>query len=156
MTIQQRQILPLTDAAYLKLRDELDRLRQDLEPACRLRVRELRGVMNEDVDLSLALQELARLQQRIREVETILAMEPDDPLPHQPGLITIGSRVAVRDGGGRLQHFVLVSPLEAGIVQGSVSTASPVGAALLGCRVGDAVQVAAPAGVRALTVLSVE
>ena len=55
-----------------------------------------------------------------------------------------------------LPLFVLVSPLEAGAVRGHVSTASPVGAALLGRRAGDEVQVRVPAGQRVFTVLGVE
>ena len=156
MSIEPSSVPPLTDAAYRMLREELDRLRQEQLPACWLRIRELREVIGEHLDLSLALQELARLQQRIRDIEQILAMEPDGAPPPPPGLITIGRRVVVRDGSGRRQTFVLVSPLEAGITQGGVSTASPVGAALLGRRAGDVVQVDVPAGVRMVTVLSVE
>jgi transcription elongation factor GreA len=156
MTTEQHTGLPLTDAARRRLRDELDHLRSDHEPVCRDRVRELRAGMGEDLELSLALQELTRLQQRIRELETILATQPDEPLLLPPGFITIGSRVAVRDASGRQQTFVLVSPLEASITQGGVSTTSPVGAALLGHRAGDAVRVDVPAGVRILTVISVE
>ena len=156
MTTQHHLVPPLTDAAYLQLRDELDHLRQEQEPACLHRVRELQAGEGEDELLALALQKLTRLQQRIPELETILATQPADPLPHPPGLITIGSRVVVRDASGRLQPFVLVSPLEAGSIQGGVSTTSPVGAALLGRRAGDAVRVDVPAGVRTLTVLSVE
>ncbi|MGD9892942.1 MAG: GreA/GreB family elongation factor [Dehalococcoidia bacterium] len=156
MTIHQNAARPLTDAAYRRLHEELDHLRQEQEPACRRRLLELRGALGEEVDRSLALQQLTRLQQRIRDIEAILATEPDEPPPRQPGLITIGSRVAVRDARGRLQHFVLVSPLEVSVMRGGVSTASPVGAALLGRRVGDAVRIDVPAGVRVLTVLSVE
>ena len=156
MTTQPRPDLRLTDAAHRHLRDELDRLRRDQEPAGRDRVRELRAGMGEEVDVALALQELTRLQRRIREVEDILAAAPPEPPPCAPGVISIGSRVAVRDADGRTRRFVLVSSVEAGIVPGGVSTVSPVGAALLGRRVGDAVRVDVPAGIRALTVLSVE
>ncbi len=153
---QQHSAPPLTDAASQRLRDELDHLRREQEPTCRHRLRELEAGMGEELGLALARQELARLQQRVRELEAVLATEPAHSPPHPPGLITIGSRVVVRDASGRLQTFTLVSPLEAGITQGGVSTTSPIGAALLGRRVGDAVRVDVPAGIRTLTVIAVE
>jgi transcription elongation factor GreA len=111
--------------------------------------------MGEQHDFVLAVEELTRIQHRIRELESLLTDEPTDDLLYSPGLVTIGSRVTVEDTHGRLQTLILVSPLESGGVRGHVS-ASPVGAALLGRRTGDTVQVSVPAGVRTLAVVSVE
>ncbi|MGE0539559.1 MAG: GreA/GreB family elongation factor [Dehalococcoidia bacterium] len=157
MTAELQRSVLLTSTGRARLQEELDRLLRKHEPETRERLRDLRDGGNpEDQDLRLALEDLARVQQRIREVEQLLATEPAEDAPYTPGAITIGSRVLARDGSGRMHTFVLVSPLEAGAVRGHVSTASPVGVALLGRRPGDQVQVTVPAGLRALTVLSVE
>jgi transcription elongation factor GreA len=157
MTIERQSPVLLTAAGRARLQDELDRLRLEREPECSERLRDLReGGSAEDVELQVVLEELARVQARIRELEQLLAAAPDGHIPHAPGTVTIGSRVTARDEGGRLHVFVLVSPLEAGAVRGHVSTASPVGAALLGRRAGDDVRVTVPAGRRVFTVLGVE
>jgi transcription elongation factor GreA len=157
MTTERQSILPLTAAGRARLQEELERLRREQEPECRERLRDLReGGNPEELELQMILEELARVQARIRELEQLLAAAADGHAPHPPGTTTIGSRVTARDHGGRLHVFVLVSPLEAGAVRGHVSTSSPVGAALLGRRPGDEVEVAVPAGRRVFTVLGVE
>ncbi len=157
MTTNQQRPMPLTPAGHARLRDELDKLRREREPAAREQLRDLRESANpEDMEIRMALEELARVQQRIREVEHLLATAPVDGMAHTPGTVTIGSKVTARDETGRTHEFVLVSPLEASSVRGHVSTASPVGTALLGRRPGDQVQVKVPAGLRAFLLLSVE
>jgi transcription elongation factor GreA len=157
MTIERQSTMPLTSAGRGRLQEELERLRREQEPACRERLLDLReGGNPEDLELQVVFEELARVRARIRELEHLLAAAPDDRAPHAPGTITIGSRVTARDDGGRMHVFVLVSPLEGGAVRGHVSTASPVGAALLGRQPGDEVRVTAPAGRRVFTVLGVE
>jgi transcription elongation factor GreA len=157
MTAELQRSVLLTSTGRARLQEDLDRLLRKHEPESRERLWNLRESGNpEDQDLRMALEDLARVQQRIRELEQLLAAEPAEDVLYPPGTITIGSRVIARDGSGRMHTFVLVSPLEAGAVRGHVSTASPVGVALLGRRPGDQVQVTVPAGLRALTVLSVE
>lgn len=157
MTTNHQAPMPLTPAGHARLREELETLRLEREPAARRQLRELRESANpEDMEVRMALEELTRVQQRIREIERLLASVPLDGSAHTPGTVTIGSRVTARDETGRLHEFVLVSPLEASTIRGHVSTASPVGAALLGRRPGDQVQVKVPAGLRVFKLLSVE
>ena len=157
MTTERQHSMPLTGAGRARLQDELERLRLEHEPECREQLRDLRVSGSvEDLELQLALEELAGVLQRIQHLEQLLAAAPLDDGIHPPGTITIGSRVTARDDSGRLHVLVLVSPLEAGAVRGHVSTASPVGVALLGRRAGDVVHVMVPAGHRVFTVLDVE
>ena len=157
MTTERQYFVPLTAAGRARLQEELDHLRLEREPGCRERLRDVRdGASPEDLELWLLLEELARVQQRIGELEQLLAAAPAGDVPHPPGTVTIGSRVTARDESGRVHTFVLVSPLEAGTIRGHVSTASPVGAALLGRRADDEVHVTVPAGLRLFTVLTVE
>jgi transcription elongation GreA/GreB family factor len=156
MTTVRQRALPLTETGRARLLDELHRLRIEREPECRERLRDLReGGRPEDLELHLLLEELARVQQRRQELEELLATEPAEYSTHPPGTVTIGSQVTACDDSGRVHRFVLVSPLEAGVVRGHVSTVSPVGAALLGRRAGDSVQVMVPAGRRVFNVLTV-
>lgn len=67
----------------------------------------------------------------------------------------LGSRVALRGDDGEEESWVLVGPEEARGSAGRISTESPVGRALLGCRPGDSPTVTTPGGTAVYTVLSV-
>jgi len=66
-----------------------------------------------------------------------------------------GAEVRVRWKSGREQTVLLVSPEETDIVPNGCSVSSPLGRALVGARVGDAVEVETPRGVDELEVLAV-
>jgi transcription elongation factor GreA len=63
----------------------------------------------------------------------------------QENLVRVGSSVQVRDGAD-LDWYVLTSPDDADAFSGRISTDSPLGAALLGHRAGERVQVRRPSG----------
>lgn len=72
-------------------------------------------------------------------------------------VVTMHSDVEFRDDRtGRVQVMRLVYPAESDVSKGRLSVLTPVGAALIGVRVGEAISWETPAGeVRTLTVLSV-
>ncbi len=157
MMTNSAQAVPLTESSVAWLRQELDRLRQEREPALVERLREIQQEAGfHDLQAHVVRDELTRVRERIHELEITLetASAPDGR--HAPDVITIGSRVIVRDEAGREHTFVIVSPVEADAGRGHISAASPVGAALLGRRSGDAVAVTTPTGTRRLLLLSVE
>ncbi|MGE0544275.1 MAG: GreA/GreB family elongation factor [Dehalococcoidia bacterium] len=155
MTAQYDNTTLLTPAGRARLQQELDRLRDEREPQSWQHVRDLRdGAPAEDIEIMLALEEHQRIRRRIAEIERLLAQEMLDAAD-TVGAVTVGSRVTAGDLDGKVHSFVLVSPLEAGTTRGFISTASPVGVALLGRRVGDQVQVETPSGRRTFTVLTV-
>jgi transcription elongation factor GreA len=155
MTAKYDNSLTLTDAGRVRLQQELDRLRTEREPQSWQRIRDLRdGAPTEDIEIMIALEEHQRIRNRIAEIERLLAQAATEPVI-AAGTITMGSNVRASDLDGKVHQFVLVSPLEAGATRGHISTASPVGIALLGRRVGDRVHVETPSGRRTLTVLTV-
>jgi transcription elongation factor GreB len=66
----------------------------------------------------------------------------------------LDSRVRVRDTDGE-HEYTMVARVVAGAPPECVSTGSPVGRALLGCRPGEQVRLHTPGGVRLLTVVDV-
>jgi transcription elongation factor GreA len=108
-----------------------------------------------DLDVHLTREEMARVYERILELERILDRAPEDEAANQPGTAAIGSQVVARDDTGRIRVFVIVSPIEADAGRGHISAASPVGSALLGRRAGDRVTVVVPTGERTFSVISV-
>jgi transcription elongation GreA/GreB family factor len=72
------------------------------------------------------------------------------------GRVLVGSRITVRDSDGSEEVYVLVAPGQADARAGCISPDSPLGAALLGQRAGDTVDVATSAGRHRVTVMGVE
>ncbi|MBI2759956.1 MAG: GreA/GreB family elongation factor, partial [Chloroflexi bacterium] len=148
---------PLTDAGRARLREELDRLQQVREPQIAALMHEARDQAGaaEEGDFMALQEDLIRVQGRIQELQASLAAERAEEAPHTAGIVSIGSKVSARDNAGREHTFVIVSPVEADASRGHISAASPIGAALIGRKAGDEVNVKVPAGVRAFAVLNV-
>jgi regulator of nucleoside diphosphate kinase len=70
--------------------------------------------------------------------------------------VSMGSEVEFRDDTGKVQTVTLVYPGEADISQRKISVLTPVGTALIGVRVGDAITWKTRSGdLRRLTVIQV-
>ncbi|MER3398851.1 MAG: transcription elongation factor GreA [Chloroflexota bacterium] len=104
-----------------------------------------------------AKREQAFVEGRIRELERLLAIARVVPDRQQAagGVIDIGSRVKIEDESGEVEEIILVGAAHADVLAGKVSYESPVGAALMGKRAGDVVEVRTPGGVRRLKILEV-
>lgn len=89
---------------------------------------------------------------------TVLSEELDRAvvvLPEQmpANVVTMHSQVLLRDLASNEElEYVVVYPENADIIQGRISVVSPIGAALLGRKVGDAIRVRVPAGVRRMRI----
>ncbi len=70
--------------------------------------------------------------------------------------VHLGSTVSVTDADADYQKtFTIVDPHAAKPTDGRLSSASPVGGALIGHRVGDLVKVRTPKGVRQLIIAAI-
>ena len=78
------------------------------------------------------------------------------PEPAAQPYVKVGSRVTVTAQDGQEEHYTIVGSAEAHPLAGRISNESPVGKALLGKRVGEKVQVMAPAGVVSYSVTHIE
>jgi transcription elongation factor GreA len=104
----------------------------------------------ENAPLDAARDQQAQVEARIRELEHLIrraeVIEGDGGQPVGGG-VGIGNSVKlVNVNDGRAVVYQLVSPSEVSLRAGKISTESPVGAAIMGRRVGDEVEVKAPAG----------
>jgi transcription elongation factor GreA len=90
--------------------------------------------------------ELAYTEARVRDLEQLLenaeVIEEGSP----DGIVAIGSHVTVKGDDGETETWILVSPEEASLSEFRVSTDSPVGQALIGCKAGDSITVETPGG----------
>ena len=92
---------------------------------------------------------LGQLRTRLRE----LSMIDLSRLPHDR--VGLGSTVVVLDTTRDEElTYKLVTSEEADVAKGLISTSSPIGKGLVGKKVGDAVKVQIPGGVREMEILS--
>jgi len=115
--------------------------------ANRLENTEFLGVLEEQ---ALLERRIARLEERLRSAQVV------EPVLGN-GRIDVGERVRVRDlDSGKRLELELVGPHETDAAAGRISTASPLGRAIVGRTRGTIVEVDAPAGRRRYKILAVE
>ncbi len=147
----------LSPAAHQKLLDELEHLTTEGRRHISERIAEARshGDIRENADYDAAKNEQGLMEARIRTIQAILdTAEVSEAVAGD--VITVGTVVRLRrEDGGEMEVFV--APQEnkvAGMMLASPS--SPLGAALLGAKVGSTVAYEAPSGTFNVEVLSVE
>jgi transcription elongation GreA/GreB family factor len=107
-------------------------------------------------DLGEVQGDLALVDRRIAEIESVLARaQPLDDRDRVPGVVGVGSRVTVRWEEDGEETYTIVEPAEVAVSAGRISYESPVGQALMEQRVGDRVMVETLAGPSWLEVLAV-
>lgn len=149
----------LTAEGLKQLEEELDFLKGEKrkEIAEKIKVARSYGDLSENSEYDDAKNEQAILEARIVTIEAtlknaVLINEDDITNEH----IHIGSKIKVENiKMGKTFDYKIVGSNESNPREGKISDESPMGVALLGKKVGDVVEVEAPAGVIALKVLEI-
>lgn len=147
----------LTPEGKAELEHELENLRTVKYPQLHARISDMsdEGDVSDNSEYEDVRDELNRVRNRIEEIEILLA-EAIVSSGDGSGTVAFGSTVTVvNTANGTEQVYRIVSPHEANPAQKRISTTSPVGAALLGKQVGDAVSVASPNGTLSLEIRDV-
>lgn len=147
----------LTAPGKARLEDELEGLLTRRRPELATRIKEATeyGDVSDNSEYEDLKEEWAIVEARIRHLEQTLERAEVIHRETVGDVVGLGSRVTVRCDDGEEETWVLVSPEEAHTVDGSISTESPVGRALLGCRAGDSPTVTTPGGTMVYAVVSV-
>jgi transcription elongation factor GreA len=101
------------------------------------------GDLSENAEYDAAREEQAMLESRIAELEDILK-NADIIKPTKSSTIRVGSTVHLENG--KKVTYQVVGPVEADPLEGKISNESPIGAALMGKKVGDKVTITTPKG----------
>jgi transcription elongation factor GreA len=146
----------LTPGGKVKLEEELNYLETSKKPELISRIHELseHGDVSDNSEYEAVKEEYVLNEARIQELEQILARAEIVEQPSE-GTVGLGSTVTIRDEEGFEETWTLVSPEEADSREGTISTDSPVGHALFGCRVGDSTDVVTPGGRIVYTVIGI-
>ena len=147
----------LTEAGKARLSDELHDLRTRRRPELHTRIQEATesGDISDNSEYEELKDEWASLEARIFELEQTL--DRAEIIQREDGneIVGLGSRVTLRSDDGEEETWILVSPQEANSLDGTISTQSPVGRAVVGCRAGDSAAVPTPSGPIVYTVVAV-
>lgn len=137
----------ITQDGLEKLKKELEYLKttRQKELAERLRRAIAHGDLSENFEYADAKDEQVMLQTRIAELEGEIREAKVVEGGVKSDKVQIASVVEV-DAGGSKMKFTMVTGKEANPIEGKVSAESPIGAALLGKKVGDQVIADLPSG----------
>lgn len=152
----------VTHEGYQKLEQELDNLRtvKRKEVADKIKVARGYGDLSENAEYDAAKEEQAIVEARIADLEATLKVAriiDDNDLSNDT--VSIGMRVKILAEGDEedeAEEYDITGSTEADMDLNRISDESPVGAALIGHKVGDAVDVTLPNGsIITYTVLAV-
>lgn len=146
----------LTQEGLDELKAEFEELTKVKRPAAVDRLSNARdaGDLSENSEYTSAKEDLSFIDGRISELEEIIRTAKVAPA-HPKGNIDIGSHVTLTING-KHEAFHLVGEWEADPMNKKISHSSPLGMALVGKKVGDVIEVSAPAGKLKYTIVSVE
>lgn len=140
-----------------KLQEEIAALEYELRNELPREILKARahGDLSENAEYHAAKERQGLVNARLGQLQKRLAdfsMIDMDKIPHDR--VGLGSRVVVLDTKTSSEiKYELVTSEEADATQGKISTASPIGRALLGKEVGDTVKMQTPGGVKELEIL---
>ena len=150
----------LTQEGYDKIVAEYDELITERRAEVAEKLKEARsyGDLSENAEYDAAKDEQRDIEARIEELEKILknaevVVEDEVDLDK----INIGCKVRILDlEYSEELEYKIVGSTEANSLKGKISNESPVGKALIGCKVGDNVEVETQAGVFTYKVLEIQ
>ncbi len=149
----------LTNEGLKRLEEELNELKtvKRKEIAEKIKVALSFGDLSENSEYDEAKNDQAILESRIMSIEAMLKnVSIINESDLDTGSIFVGSKIKIRDVEfDEVNDYRIVGSNEADPDSGLISDESPIGAALLGHKVGDMVQVEAPAGVIEFEVLGI-
>lgn len=137
----------LTKEGVAELQAELAELKSKLvEVIDSIKVARDQGDLSENAEYHAAKEEQERVNNRIAEIEHILA-NTEVVSRHSKTKVGIGSSVTLKNGGKPVTYHI-VDSVEADPLEFKISDESPIGKALLGKKVGEKVEITLPAGVQ--------
>jgi len=147
----------LTKEGLRELKEEFEQLTNTKRPDVLARVTQARsmGDLSENAEYVAAREELSFIDGRIDELEEILKQAVIiDGNSKGAKIVKLGSRV-ILETKGKKETFMVVGEWEADPKDKKISHESPLGKALIGKKVGEKVEVEAPAGTITYTISSV-
>ncbi|MDY6821380.1 MAG: transcription elongation factor GreA [Deferribacterota bacterium] len=142
--------IPITKEGYIKLKEELRRLKTIERRSVIEDIKEARsfGDLSENAEYDAAKEKQGFIEARISELESKMTrLEVIDVLNHASDKVTFGATVEIENmDTGEIKRYKLVGPDESDIKKNRISILSPIARALIGKKTGDEAIVNSPAG----------
>jgi transcription elongation factor GreA len=141
--------LVLTREGLTKLEEELDELKTVHRREVNERIRQAKefGDISENAEYEDAKQEQAFVEGRILKVEAMIRnARIIDESDYSNDEVHLGALVKVKDSKGATLEFTIVGSTEADPANHRLSNESPLGAALIGHKKGEVIEITTPRG----------
>ena len=147
----------MTKKGLDSLKSELDELKNNKRPKLVERLSNARseGDLSENSDYQNARDELEFLDGRISELEEVVKNAVVADTNNGKGTVSVGTKVTLRVNGNKHVYHI-VGEWEADPINKRISHESPLGQALCDKKVGEKVEVVAPAGKVTYEILSID
>jgi transcription elongation factor GreA len=150
----------LTSEGEARLREELEQLKGPEREVMAQRLRDAieMGDLSENADYHKAKEDQGFLEGRIQELEYTLQnatiIEEGDGRPRD--IVDVGVKVTIQEEGFDPETYRMVGAKEADPRNGKISNVSPIGAALIGKRVGETAEAETPGGTLKFKIIKIE
>ena len=152
--------VPMTEAGYKNLQDELKKLVNTERPAIIAEIAEARGHgdLSENAEYQYAKEQQNLIESKILELEnTIVQAEIIDISKLSGKEIMFGATVKIKDNEtGEQSTYQIVGEYESDIENKKISINSPMARGLIGKSKNDVVEINSPKGIKYYTVVSVK
>ena len=152
--------VPMTEAGYKNLQDELKKLVNKERPAIIAAITEARGHgdLSENAEYQYAKEHQNLIELKISELEnTIVQAEVIDISKLSGKEIMFGATVKIKDNEtGEQSTYQIVGEYESDIENKKISINSPMARGLIGKSKNDVVEINSPKGIKFYTVISVK
>ncbi|MEW6283236.1 MAG: transcription elongation factor GreA [Candidatus Eremiobacterota bacterium] len=154
------ETIHVTEEGYRMYQEKLEYLRTVVRAQIAERIRQAKefGDISENAEYETAKSDQAFVEGEIIQLENLLRRaRVIDKSEIQTSEVGLGSTVEVKDAGSNEKwELTLVGSNEADPVHGKLSNESPLGAAILGRKKGDTVEVKAPGGLIKYKIVSIK
>lgn len=148
----------LTQEGLQNLEDELQELKVVRRKDVAAKIKEARGQgdLSENAEYDAAKEEQAEIEARIIAIENMLRNAEIIESSLDSDTVNIGNKIKLFDNEFNEEiEYTIVGSAEVDPFNGKISNESPIGASILGHKVGDTVSVETPEGILSFKILEI-
>jgi transcription elongation factor GreA len=153
------EVIYVTAEGLLKLKEELDQLRNVERPSISRQIADARdkGDLSENAEYAAAKEAQGMLELRISKLEDIVARSRIlDESKIDITSVRLLNRVKIRNkSNNSVMEYLIVPESEANFKLGKIAVSSPIAQGLIGKKVGDIVQIKVPSGTIPFEIISI-
>lgn len=159
MGSKMSDIIYITEDGLLKLKEELDHLRNIERPLISKQIADARdkGDLSENAEYAAAKEAQSMLEFKISRLEdTITRSRVLDESKIDTSSVRILNKVKIRNkANNSVMEYQLVPESEADLKQAKIAVNSPIAQGLIGKKVGDVVDIKVPSGIIPFEIISI-